>query len=73
MRGPNECALLESRPDDPPGLRDHALLSIAYDARLRASEMVAICVEHERAIGMLTYVGPLSSGALALSTESFHR
>jgi integrase len=45
-RGLNVRALLESCPDDLPGLRDHALLSTAYDTGLRASELVAICVEH---------------------------
>ncbi len=45
-RGINVCALLESCPEDLPGLRDRALLSAAYDTGLRASELVAIEVEH---------------------------
>lgn len=45
-RGLNVRALLESCPSDLPGLRDHALLSTAYDTGLRASELVAVCVEH---------------------------
>lgn len=32
--------------DDLPGLRDRALLSVAYDSGLRASELVAIAMEH---------------------------
>jgi integrase len=43
-RGLNIRALLESCGDDPPGLRDRALLSVAYDTGLRASELVAIRV-----------------------------
>lgn len=45
-RGLNIRALLESCADDLPGLRDRALLSTAYDTGLRASELVAIEVEH---------------------------
>lgn len=45
-RGLNIRALLESCPGDLPGLRDRALLSAAYDTGLRASELVAIAVEH---------------------------
>jgi integrase len=43
-RGLNVRALLESCPDDLPGLRDRALLSLAYDTGLRASELVAVTV-----------------------------
>lgn len=45
-RGFNIRAMLESCPDDLPGLRDRALLSAGYDTGLRASELVAIDVEH---------------------------
>jgi site-specific recombinase XerD len=45
-RGLNVRALLESCAEDLPGLRDRALLSAAYDTGLRASELVAIAVEH---------------------------
>lgn len=45
-RGINIRALLEACADDLPGLRDRALLSVAYDTGLRASELVAIEVEH---------------------------
>jgi integrase len=45
-RGLNVRALLESCADDLPGLRDRALLSAGYDTGLRASELVAIEVEH---------------------------
>ncbi|WP_454887771.1 site-specific integrase [Sphingomonas oryzagri] len=45
-RGLNVRALLESCAEDLPGLRDRALLSTAYDTGLRASELVAIAVEH---------------------------
>ena len=45
-RGLNVRALLESCADDLPGLRDRALLSAGYDTGLRASELVAIAVEH---------------------------
>ena len=45
-RGLNVRALLESCPEDLPGLRDRALLSAGYDTGLRASELVAIAVEH---------------------------
>ncbi|OYY75066.1 MAG: integrase [Sphingomonas sp. 28-62-20] len=44
-RGLNVRALLESCPDDLPGLRDRALLSTAYDTGLRASELVAVAME----------------------------
>ena len=45
-RGLNIRALLEHCAGDLPGLRDRALLSTAYDTGLRASELVAIAVEH---------------------------
>ena len=45
-RGLNVRALLEACADDLPGLRDRALLSVAYDTGLRASELVAIEVGH---------------------------
>lgn len=45
-RGLNVRALLEACAEDLPGLRDRALLSVAYDTGLRASELVAIEVEH---------------------------
>lgn len=45
-RGLNVRALLESCLEDLPGLRDRALLSAGYDTGLRASELVAIEVEH---------------------------
>lgn len=45
-RGLNVKALLESCAEDLPGLRDRALLSAGYDTGLRASELVAIKVEH---------------------------
>ena len=45
-RGLNVLALLESCPEDLPGLRDRALLSAGYDTGLRASELVAIEAEH---------------------------
>ncbi len=45
-RGLNVRALLGSCPEDLPGLRDRALLSAGYDTGLRASELVAIAVEH---------------------------
>ena len=44
--GPGIRALLEACADDLPGLRDRALLSVAYDTGLRASELVAVAVEH---------------------------
>lgn len=44
--GLNILALLEACPDDLTGLRDRALLSTAYDTGLRASELVAVQVEH---------------------------
>lgn len=45
-RGLNVRALLESCTEDLAGLRDRALLSAGYDTGLRASELVAIEVEH---------------------------
>lgn len=45
-RGLNVRALLEACASDLPGLRDRALLSVAYDTGLRTSELVAIEVEH---------------------------
>ena len=45
-RGINVRALLEACTDDLPGLRDRALLSVAYDTGLRASELVAVEVAH---------------------------
>jgi len=45
-RGLNVRALLEACTEDLPGLRDRALLSVAYDSGLRASELVAIEFEH---------------------------
>ena len=45
-RGISVRALLEACGDDLPGLRDRALLSVAYDSGLRASELVAIEVKH---------------------------
>ncbi|RZJ96312.1 MAG: integrase [Novosphingobium sp.] len=45
-RGINVRALLEACADDLPGLRDRALLSVAYDTGLRASELVAIGFGH---------------------------
>ncbi|WP_167302655.1 tyrosine-type recombinase/integrase [Sphingobium vermicomposti] len=45
-RGLNVRALLEACSEDLPELRDRALLSVAYDTGLRASELVAVCVEH---------------------------
>ena len=45
-RGLNVRALLDSCAGDLPGLRDRALLSAGYDTGLRASELVAIEVEH---------------------------
>lgn len=47
-RGLNVRALLDACADDLPGLRDRALLSVAYDTGLRASELIAIAVEHIR-------------------------
>jgi site-specific recombinase XerD len=44
-RGLNLRALLESCGADPLGLRDRALLSLAYDTGLRASELVAVTLE----------------------------
>ena len=45
-RGLNVRALLDSCAGDLQGLRDRALLSAGYDTGLRASELVAIEVEH---------------------------
>ncbi|MDR6790466.1 integrase [Sphingomonas sp. BE138] len=45
-RGLNVRALLEACGGDLPGLRDRALLSLAYDTGLRASELVAVEVKH---------------------------
>ena len=45
-RGLNVRGLLEACADDLPGLRNRALLSVAYDTGLRASELVAVEVEH---------------------------
>jgi integrase len=45
-RGLNVRALLESCAEDLPDLRDRALLSVGYDTGLRASELVAVAVEH---------------------------
>lgn len=45
-RGINVRALLEACAEDLPGLRDRALLSVAYDTGLRASELVAIEIGH---------------------------
>ncbi|WP_242443590.1 site-specific integrase [Sphingobium sp. LB126] len=45
-RGLNIRALLDSCGETLPELRDRALLSTAYDTGLRASELVAIAVEH---------------------------
>ncbi len=44
-RGINVRAVLEACGPTPPELRDKALLSLAYDTGLRASELVAVCVE----------------------------
>ncbi|MFS0851267.1 tyrosine-type recombinase/integrase [Novosphingobium panipatense] len=45
-RGLNLRALLESCAEDLVGLRDRALLSLAYDTGLRASELVTVEVGH---------------------------
>lgn len=45
-KGLNIRALLDACGDDLPGLRDRALLSVAYDTGLRASELVVVAVEH---------------------------
>lgn len=45
-RGLNIRALLDSCASDLPGLRNRALLSTAYDTGLRASELIAVEVEH---------------------------
>jgi integrase len=50
-RGLNLRALLESCAEDLVGLRDRALLSLAYDTGLRASELVAVEVIPTRAEG----------------------
>lgn len=42
-------ALLDGCAADPRGLRDAALLSVAYDGGLRASEVINICVEDVQA------------------------
>src|SRR3546814_1845467 len=47
-RGINVRALLEACADDIPGLRDRALLSVAYDSGLRASELPAGEVEDRK-------------------------
>jgi integrase len=51
-------ALLEACDQDPPGLRDSALLSLGYDAGLRVSELLAVTVEalevQEDGSGLLT-------------------
>ena len=44
--GLNVRAPLESCAEDLPGVRDRALLSTGYDTGLRASELVAIEIEH---------------------------
>lgn len=44
-RGINVRALLEACTGDLPGLRDRALLSVAYDTGLRASELVSVEVD----------------------------
>ena len=45
-RGVSLKALLDACPGDEKGLRDRALLSVAYDTGLRASELVAIDITH---------------------------
>ena len=45
-RGVYIRALLNACPDDPKCLRDHAVLSDPYDKGLRASELVAVSLEH---------------------------
>lgn len=47
-RGMSLKALLDGCPNDEKGLRDRALLSVAYDTGLRASELVAIDIAHIR-------------------------
>ncbi|WP_313806676.1 tyrosine-type recombinase/integrase, partial [Sphingobium sp.] len=47
-RGMSLKALLDGCPSDEKGLRDRALLSVAYDTGLRASELVAIDIAHIR-------------------------
>ena len=44
-RGLNLRNVLEACPDDLPGLRDRALLSVAYDTGLRVSELVRIQID----------------------------
>ena len=48
-RGVSLKALLDGCGSDEKGLRDRALLSVAYDTGLRASELVAIDIVHIRA------------------------
>jgi site-specific recombinase XerD len=43
-KGLNVRALIEACGDDLPGLRDRALLSLAYDTGLRAAELVAVAI-----------------------------
>ncbi|MGO4169508.1 hypothetical protein [Novosphingobium sp. YAF33] len=45
-RGLNILALLDSGPEDLPGLRDQAQLSTAYNTELRASELCGLAIEH---------------------------
>lgn len=45
-RGLNVRALLEASGEDLTGLRDRALLSVAYDTGLRATELVAVELAH---------------------------
>lgn len=45
-RGMSLKALLDGCPHDEKGMRDRALLSVAYDTGLRASELVAIDIAH---------------------------
>ena len=47
-RGMRLKALLDGCPKDEKGLRNRALLSVAYDTGLRASELVAIDISHIR-------------------------
>ncbi len=46
QRGVSLKALMEGCGSDESGIRDRALLSVAYDTGLRASELVAIEIEH---------------------------
>lgn len=50
-RGGDLAALLDSCGDDLVGLRDGALLSLAYDGGLRVSELVALAVSDLRSTG----------------------